>query len=341
MGEEKLDVTTSTIRGLYDLADMAKSKGDTKTFVWAMERANRMMRAFEASWWMPEVPQHADSLDDPGNVKVQQRHWIGVTPMEIELVRNNQTVPGLTTFEHGTAALGLRETECYSGDFGLYHTGAPGCDSAQSDRPAEKSIFTLNTAIMAVGEGNYGRLGTDQPQRFTTANAKLQLPEPDEQPGAMPEIAPSPDYGRSINKPFTERAMVLQAWGAYGTIWPVVHQQLGVRPDMGRRALQVVPQVPPQYAQEGLSGKNIRLGSGSVDVSVSARNGTYQTTVDPNVSLQKLTIGHTVGRDAEIASVTLNANAASYEIRQTNRGQEVLVEAATSGEQQTLVVKTQ
>ncbi|MBA3423694.1 MAG: glycogen debranching protein, partial [Rubrobacter sp.] len=48
MGEEKLDVTTSTIRGLYDLADMAKSKGDTKTFVWAMNRANRMMRAFEA-----------------------------------------------------------------------------------------------------------------------------------------------------------------------------------------------------------------------------------------------------------------------------------------------------
>ncbi len=32
-GEEKLDVTTSTIGGLYDLADMAKSKGDTKTFV--------------------------------------------------------------------------------------------------------------------------------------------------------------------------------------------------------------------------------------------------------------------------------------------------------------------
>ena len=91
MGEEKLDVTTSTIRGLYDLADMAKSKGDTKTFVWAKDRADRMLRAFEASWWMSEVPQHADSLDDPGNVKVQQRHWIGVTPMEVELVRNNQT----------------------------------------------------------------------------------------------------------------------------------------------------------------------------------------------------------------------------------------------------------
>jgi hypothetical protein len=339
MGEEKLDVTTSTIRGLYDLADMAKSKGDTKTFVWAMDRANRMMRAFEASWWMSEIPQHADSLDDPGNVKVQQRHWIGVTPMEVELVHNNQTVPGLTTFEHGDAALSLRETECYSEDFGLYHTGAPGCDPAQSDRPAEKSIFTLNTAVMAVGEGNYGRLGTDQQQRFTTANAKLQF-IPDEQPGAMPEIAPSPDYGRSINRGFTDRAMVLQAWGAYGTIWPVVHQQLGVRPDMGRRALEVTPQVPPQ-SPEGLSGENIRLGSGSVDVSVSAIDGTYRTTVVPNVmSLKKLTIGHTVPRDAEVVSVTLDGNVVPYEVRSTNRGKEVLVEAAPGGEH-TLMVEVQ
>jgi hypothetical protein len=346
MGEEKLDVTTSTIRGLYDLADMAKSKGDTKTFVWAMDRANRMMRAFEASWWMPEVPQHADSLDDPGNVKVQQRHWIGVTPMEIELVRNNQPVPGLTTFEHGDAALNLRETECYSEDNGLYHTGAPGCDSAQSDRPAEKSIFTLNTAVMAVGEGNYGRLGPDQQQRFTTANAKLQF-IPVEQPGAMPEIAPSPDYGESLSdtceencylKAFTERAMVLQAWGAYGTIWPVVHQQLGVRPDMGRRALEVTPQVPPQSPQ-GLSGKNIRLGSGSVDVSASAINGIYRTTVAPNVTLKKLTIGHTVPREDEVVSATLNGNAVPYEVRNTNRGKEVLVEAAPSGGQ-TLIVTT-
>ena len=31
----------------------------------------------------------------------------------------------------------------------------------------------------------------------------------------------------------TERGMVLQAWGAYGTAWPVVRQQLGLRPDLG------------------------------------------------------------------------------------------------------------
>ena len=83
---------------------------------------------------------------------------------------------------------------------------------------------------MAVGEGNYGRLGPDQQGRYTAGNRRLMLPQPDEQPGAMPEILPSPDYVRSIDQRLVDRAMVLQAWGAYGTAWPVVRQQLGVGP---------------------------------------------------------------------------------------------------------------
>ena len=38
--------------------------------------------------------------------------------------------------------------------------------------------------------------------------------------------------------------MVMQAWGAYGVLWPVVHQWLGVSPDLGRNRVSVVPQVP-------------------------------------------------------------------------------------------------
>ena len=108
MGEEKLDVTTATIRGLYDLADLADladSKGDESTRAWARSQAHAMESAFDAAWWMAEVPQFADLLDDPGGVKVQQRHWIGVTPMEIELAKDGRASPGLATFDHGNAAL--------------------------------------------------------------------------------------------------------------------------------------------------------------------------------------------------------------------------------------------
>ncbi|HET7325604.1 MAG TPA: hypothetical protein VFJ06_14850, partial [Halococcus sp.] len=262
MGKEKLDVTVYAIRGLYDLADMARSKDDTETATWAEERARSLEDRFEETWWIPEIPQHADSIDVPDNgendnTRIYQRHWIGVTPMEAELRKNGTANPGLTTTEHGMSALSLRETDCYGGigddeseqrrNEGLYHTGAPGCDRGEfshTDNRTEKQIFTVNTAVMAVGEGNYGRLCSDEQRRFIDANTKLQLPNPDEQPGAMPEIAPSPLYGRSIDKSLLGRAQVLQAWGNYGTVWPVVHQWLGVRPDMGRRQLAVVPQVP-------------------------------------------------------------------------------------------------
>lgn len=350
MGEEKLDVAVYTIRGLYDLADMARSKGDRETERWALKRAREMERRFERAWWFGRegATQYADSLRNPENRQVFQRHWIGATPMEAELVdRKGETVPGLASREHGLAALRERELDCYTDRFGMYHTGTgpteaeggnpgPSCDRHISEVPSERNIFTLNTAIMAVGEGNYGRLGEDQQRHYTGANAALQL-IPDEQPGAMPEIAPSPDYGRSIDRPFNERAMVLQAWGAYGTIWPVVHQWLGVRPDMGRGELSVVPQVPE--GSSPISGENIRLGEGSVAVSAGRSGNTYRTTVEPDVPLEELVVGHTLPREAKVRSVKLNGERVRYEVEETNRGKEVLVEAGTEGEQE-LVIRT-
>jgi hypothetical protein len=350
MGEEKLDNAVYTIRGLYDLADMARSKGDAATAGWATDKARGMRLRFEEDWWFGRegATQYADSLDDPGNLQVFQRHWIGVTPMDVDLIDGaGRTVPGLASLPHGQAALAERELDCYTDRFGMYHTGTgpnstvegnkgATCDNHISEVQSERSIFTLNTAIMAVGEGNYGRLGEDQQRHYTDANADLQL-IPDEQPGAMPEIAPSPDYGRSINRPFNERAMVLQAWGAYGTIWPVVHQQLGIRPDMGRRDLEVVPQVPP--GSPGISGKNIRLGKGSVAVSADHEGRTYTTRVSTQLRVD-LTIGHAIPRGAKVASVRLGGDHVRYQVRTTHRGKEVLVHAPGTGAQE-LVVKIQ
>ena len=254
--------------------------------------------------------------------------------MEIELFKGGRVSPGLTSFNHGNSALALRETHCYSGDFGLYHTGVPGCDGGPAGN-GERSIFSLNTAVMAVGEGNYGRLGTDQQQRYTAANRRLQLPDPDEQPGAMPEIAPSPDFGRNIDRPFYDRAMVLQAWGTYGTLWPVVHQQLGVRPDMGRGRLEVMPQVPD--GQSSIAGSNIRLAGGDVDVSASRSGDTYTTRVTVGVPLSEFTIGHTLPRGSGVAKATLDGQAVSFTKVPTNRGVEVLVSAPTSGSHELVV----
>ena len=341
MGEEKLDNTVYTIRGLYDLADLARSRGDAATLSWARSRADSMRSHFEAAWWMLAVKQYADSLDDPGDRQVHQKHWIGVTPMEAELAVRRRPWPGLARLANGEAALQERETACYSGERtegpynrGLFHTGCGGGPEGKGER----TIFSLNTAIQAVGEGNYGRLGPDQQKRYTDANVEPMFAEPwtggtpDEQPGAMPEILPSPDFDAgplpkdaNVDRCTRCRSMVMQAWGNYGTMWPVVHQQLGVRPDMGRRGLEVVPQVPPH--ERVIAGRRIRLGKGALALVRARHAGNRYTTVvrTGSAPVRHLWIGHTLPRGSEPGTVRLDGKRRKGVWRKTNRGVEVTV----------------
>jgi hypothetical protein len=339
MGPEKLDNTVYFIRGLYDLADMARSKGDNSTLVWASRRARELQGRFEAEWWMDALSLHADSLGEAGE-KIQQKHWITVTPMEAELTVDEQAVPGLTTFDHGTRSLALHETPCFSGERpfnrGLFHTG---CDGGPEGK-GERTIFGLNTAIQSVGEGNYGRLA--QQQRYTEAEVEPLFSEPatgglpDEQPGALPEILPSPDFGKNIDRCWTCRAMFMQAWGHYGSVWPVVHQQLGVRPDLGRGRLAVVPQVP---SDTPIEGRKIRLGGGELELVRASRDGDeYRTTVDlGNAPVDHLTLGHTLPRGSEVREVLLDGSPVDYRTTLTNRGLEVLAVAPASGMHELMV----
>jgi hypothetical protein len=339
MGVEKLDNSVYLIRGLYDLADLARAEGDRETREWASDLAERLHQRFEDAWWFPgspDGPQYADSIDDPpvggDNNKQQDKHWIGVTPMEAELTIGGMAMPGLATFANGDQALALRETDCYSGsrpyNLGLFHTGCGGGPTGAGER----TIFGLNTAIQAVGEGNYGRM--ESQRRYTDAEAEPMFGQPytggtpDEQPGSLPEILPSPDFDgagpndSNIQRCWSCRAMFVQAWGHYGTVWPVVHQQLGVRPDMGRDALEVVPQLP---SSAPIAGRDIRVGKGSVDVAAARDGKRYRTEVDAKV--KHLRIGHTLPRDADVRSVTLDGKRVRWDERTTNRGLEVTVEA--------------
>jgi hypothetical protein len=342
MGVEKLDNSVYLIRSLYDLADMARSKRDRSTEAWAQSHAEELHARFEATWWMPSTRQYADSIDPVPvggpNDQQQDKHWIGVTPMEA----------GIADGEHGQIALAERETSCYSGsrpyNLGLFHTG---CEGGPEGR-GELTIFGLNTAIQAVGEGNHGRLGPGQQRRYTDAEAEPMFGQPytggtpDEQPGSLPEILPSPDFDggagpndANIDRCWTCRAMFVQAWGHYGTAWPVVAQQLGVRPDMGRRELSVVPQLP---SDAPIAGEDIRLGSGKLDLVAASRQGRdYRTKVDTGSSgVRDLVIGHTLPRHSRVESVWLDGRRVDWDEDETNRGLEVTVDAR-SGERRLLV----
>ena len=131
----------------------------------------------------------------------------------------------------------------------------------------------------------------------------------------MPEIFPSltPRAGAvgtppNIDRCWTCRSMFMQAWGHYGTAWAVVHQQLGVRPDLGHGRLEVMPQVPD--GQPSVSGADIRLGRGSADVHASHDGARYTTVTDTgDVRLRTLQVGHTLPHGAEVDSVVLDGRA--------------------------------
>ncbi|HEY1712160.1 MAG TPA: hypothetical protein VGG07_04615 [Solirubrobacteraceae bacterium] len=354
LGPEKLDNGVYYMRGLYDLADMAQAEHDSATATWATNLADRLRTQFEQTWWDPSVSQYADSLDNPANNQVYLKNWIDQVPMEATLTTGTTVTPGVASQDHGAAALATRESSCFSGDrpgsLGLFHTACGG----GADGAGDFEIFSLTTAIQAVGEGNYGRLGPQQQQRYTDANAETMFSEPatggtpDEMPGAMPEIFPSSPNGdpstgipANINRCWTCRSMVMQAWGNYGTVWPVVDQQLGVRPFLGDSALQVVPQVPPN--QPSVAGSNIRLGmgDGSIDVFASHSGSRYETRLSlHDLNLRSVEIGHTLPAGSQPASVVLDGKPVSNATtRDTNRGVEVTVPVQGNGPH-TLLVTT-
>jgi len=335
LGAEAVDVATYTIRGLLDLADMAASKHDASTENWAIKQAAAMQRAFQRAWWLPSIPQYADSLNDPGNQPLMERWWTGVTPMEAELYQNGVQQPGLAPSADALQALALREQPCYSGQYGMYVEGAPGCDPGTYTKTKAQVAYTLNTAVMAVGLGNYGLLGPNDQQRYTDALAQLQLGSVEEQPGTMPEIGPSPDFNANVSQPFNERSSLEQAWGTYGVLWPVVHQQLGVDPQLGNGLLEVLPSVPS--GQSTVSATAIRVGAGTIDVTATHSGTNWTTTMTSRLTCT-LHVGATLPAGSNIKSVSLNGSPVAYTVRDGNSGRQVLVSTTCGSTDQVQVV---
>ncbi|HWK26050.1 MAG TPA: hypothetical protein VNS09_05775 [Solirubrobacter sp.] len=292
MGEEALDSTVYLIRGLEDFAELARAKGEAKDAQWARDIASRMRARFDKTWW--NGTQYADSLK--AGERQQQGYWTGVTPMET----------GLAPADHGVTALKGREDPCYSGVAGLFHTGC-----------TERIAYSLTNAVAAVAEANYGRSA----KRFTSANARAML-DPDEMPGALPETLPSPDQGENVGRCWTCRSMFMQAWGQYGIAWPVIAQQLGVRPELGTGRLDVVPSTR-------ISARNVRLGTGAIDV---AATRTATTVTVGKLKLKVLRIGKVLPAGTRLRQVTLDGERVRKPtVRTTPQGVEVTVRAPASG----------
>ena len=129
--------------------------------------------------------------------------------------------------------------------------------------------------------------------------------------------------------------MVLQAWGAYGVLWPVIHQWLGVSPDLGRGRVAVVPQLPAGQAKA--SAETIKLGLSAIDVAAERQGSTYTTTVTRHGRMD-LRIGAVLPNGATVTSATLNGSPVKPKLVQTTRGLEAVISAKPEQRTATLVI---
>jgi glycogen debranching enzyme len=329
MGSEQLDVAVDTWSGLQALERLAVSKNDTAMAAWARARVDLMEAAFDAAWWMPGESLYADSrcngedcisekerekqgwtnvcaeADQP----LQQRVWITVKPIETTIAPP----------ERAHVVLDCLESPKFSGQGGLFLVGAGG----GPDGKAVRKAWTVMSGVMAIAEANYGRLGEHQALRYMRAiAATLDL----EMPGALPELAPSPDYDPF--GPFSERMMVMQAWASYGIAWPIVTNLLGIDPDVPSHKLEVVPQIPPSWPNLAVS--DLRMGQGTISVAAAREEHHYTTTVTAPPDW-KLIIGQTLPASQTVVEVKLDGVEVPYRIITTRRGQEIQVETSTEG----------
>ena len=213
MGPEKLDNAVYFIRGLYDLADMAAAKRDRATErVGARARPTSCARGSTRTWWDAADRQYADSLVDPSSTQ------------SIRSTGSASDADGGRAQQRRRGDAGPRAARrtarprwpsarrpCYSGDARRCN---PACSTpAAAAGPTARASSTSSRSTTVDPGRRRGQLRPPRPgqqQRYTDANAETMFSEPatsgtpDEQPGAMPEIFPSPGPRQREHQPLLD-----------------------------------------------------------------------------------------------------------------------------------------
>ena len=199
-------------------------------------------RQFDSTWWDTQAQQYADSLLDPGNRSTTRSTGSAWCPWRPSSHDGDEVTPGVASIRPRRRLRSpARETPCFSGDRPGNQRPVPHRLRRRPDGKGDFEIFSLTTSIQAVGEGNYGRLGPGQQQRYTDANAETMFSEPatgntpDEQPGAMPEIFPSTPQSTREGHPREHRPLLDVPLDVHAGVGQLRHRVAG-GPPAARRA---------------------------------------------------------------------------------------------------------
>ena len=310
-GMKTLDIASYTYEALLCLAELAEEAGDAALVPELREKARHLREHVNSAWWIEEEGLYGDiytsastlaalhqrlraekSLwaDDLAELErtaallaryAEQhgsseaalnlerpwllRHMIAATPLET----------GLATPEQEERAFQRLESSEFNGPWGIYLN--PG---------TQRSSMTLPNGLMALAEAHYGRMDQALAYCYKIASTISRR-----MPGAYSDLLP-------------DDGCFIQAWSAYGIIWPVVHAFFGFQPDAAKRKARFVPQLPGSWRTARL--QDVRVGSARMNLCVNSTKKDLQVVLETSDPLYEITLGWVWPTGKEPGSVLLN-----------------------------------
>lgn len=265
-GVQTLDVAVYLVEALELMAELAVDLDWPDLATSLRARAGRIREAVRRDWWLPDegffgdmrasraeleallarLEAHpapdlsqvlsmerlraalaADDTPAPANAR---RPWL-----LLHYIQALAAEAGVPTPDQAERIFARMETPEWSEEHGIVL-------NAVNDR----RVMTLPTGALACAEARYGRpdAALEHIRRIYTTLGRAM-------PGAIAEY--SPDGG-----------CFLQLWSGYGIVWPIVRYIFGLRPDVARRRLLCVPQLPEGWPAAEL--RAVPLGEARADV---------------------------------------------------------------------------
>lgn len=258
---ELIDTAVYTCTALQAAGDMAELLGEPEQAREYRDTHLKLKEKINRELWMEDEGLYAEAMGTPGHILQRLDLYIerakshgamaeGIAELErmkLEMqamdpdaerawlfqnwVINTPMEMGIADRDKAERALDRMATEQFTGPWGTYLSGL-----------YRTQMMTISTGVQAVAESRYDRI--DQSLRYvkliaSTFNKRL--------PGSISEM--SPDYGCFV-----------QAWTAYGIVYPLMVHMFGIQPEAYWRKLTLRPRLPQGWAEASV--KRVLLGSG-------------------------------------------------------------------------------
>jgi len=318
-GMKTLDIAAYTYEALLCLAELAAEVNDQENIPRLRAMAQRLATHLNTAWWIEEeglygdiflsatalrashTEMRAEKAFWPGDLaelehsdrlleRFAQQHGAAAAACQGErpwlLKHMIAAIPletGLATPARAHQVLRRLESAEFNGPWGIY-----------LNPETQRVTMTLPDALMVAAQARYGHMdqALDYCHKIAQAIASRM-------PGACSEILPAD-------------GCFVQAWSGYGTIWPIVHFFLGLRPDAAHRRICCIPHLPAAWSQAHL--QHVRVGSADLTVQVSRTGQNLRILLETSDPSYEVIAGCTcwVKHARRPVSVTLNGSPISF-----------------------------